>query len=107
MDDAEPVQPLLDLPGHHRRAVVGHQRARQAALHQGLAEPVDEDLGGLRQIPLQVTAEPRVVVEEAEQDRRLPLAGRGQHAAAAMVIIGMRCSAEHLMPYVAVAAMFR
>ena len=38
MDDAEPVQPLPDLPGRHRRAVVGHQRPRQAALHEGLAK---------------------------------------------------------------------
>ena len=89
VDDAEPVQPLLDLAGDHRRAVVAHQGARQAALHEGLAEPVDEDLGGLRQIPLQVAAEPRAVVEEAEQDRRPPFAGRRQHAALAVVEVAV------------------
>ena len=75
--------------GRHRRAVVAHQRARQAALHEGLAEPVDEDLGGLREVPLQVAAEARVVIEEAEQDRRLPFAGGGQHAALAVVEIAV------------------
>ncbi len=60
-----PVQSLLDLAGEHRRAVVGQQGPWQASLHQGLAKPVDEDLGGLLQIPLKVTAEPGVVVEEA------------------------------------------
>ena len=33
---------------HHRRPVVGQQRPRQAALHERLAKPVHEDLGGLR-----------------------------------------------------------
>ncbi len=51
-----PVQSLLDLAGEHRRAVVGQQGPRQASLHQGLAKPVDEDLGGLLQIPLKMTA---------------------------------------------------
>ena len=99
MNDAEPVQPVGDLAGRHRRAVVAHQRARQAALHEGLAEPVDEDLGGLREVPLQVAAEARVVVEEAEQDRRLPFAGRRRHAALGVVHIAVpeAVAARHLV----------
>ena len=87
--DAEPEQPLLDLARRHRRAVVGEQGPGQGSLHEGLAEAVDEDLGGLLQIPLQVTAQARVVIEEAEQDGRLPLARRRQHAALAVVEVGM------------------
>ena len=87
--DAESKQPLLDLARGHRRAVVGQQGPRQAPLHEGLAQPVDEDLGGLGEVPLQVAAQARVVVEEAEQDGRLPLARGGQHAALAAVHIGV------------------
>ena len=89
MDDAEAVQSLLDLAGGHRRTVVGHQRPGQPALHQRLAQPVDEDLGGLGEVPLEVAAEAGVVVEEAEQDGRLPLAGGGQHPALAVMHIGV------------------
>ncbi len=87
--DAEPVQPLLDLARGHRRAVVGQQGPRQTALHEGLAKAVDEHLGGLGEVPLKVAAEARVVVEEAEQDRRLPLARGGQHATLGAVHVGV------------------
>ena len=50
---------------------------------------MDEDLGGLGEVPLQVAAQTRVVVEEAEQDGRLPLARGAQHAALGAVHIGM------------------
>ena len=96
MHDAEPVQSFLDFAGGHRGAVVGHQGPGQAALHERLAQSVDEDLGGLGQIPLQVAAEPGVVVEEAEQDGRLPLPGRRQHPALRMMEVPMRCYVEHL-----------
>ena len=97
--DAEPMQPLLNLARRHRPAVVGEQGPRQAPLHEGLAEPVYEDLGGLLQIPLQVTAEPGAVVEEAEQDGRLPFARRRQHPALAVVEVGVpqRVSARDLV----------
>ena len=89
MNNAKPVQSLLDFAGHHGRAVVGHQGPGQTPLHERLAEPVNEDLGGLRQVPLQMAAEPRMIVEEAQQDRRLPFAGRRQHPAPAMVEVRM------------------
>ena len=105
MNDAEAVQSLLDLARGHGRAVVGHQRPRHPALHQRLAQPVDEGLGGLGQVPLQVAAQARVVVEEAEQDGRAPLAGGGQHPALAVMEVSVRCYVQHLTLYVAVAYM--
>ena len=87
--DAEAKQPLGDLARGHRRAVVGEQGPRQAALHQRLAQPVDEHFGGLGEVPLKVAPQARVVVEEAEQDRRLPFARSGQHAALAFVHVGV------------------
>ena len=50
---------------------------------------MDEDLGGLGQVPLQVTAKPRVVIQEAEQDRRAPLARDGQHPVLAVMEVGV------------------
>jgi hypothetical protein len=50
--DAQPFQALPDLGGEHRRAVIGEERARQAALLNGLAEPVHEGLGRFGDIPL-------------------------------------------------------
>ena len=59
VQDAETGEPLGDLRGRHRGAVVAQRGARQAALLERLAEPVRDDLGGLGQIPLQVTGEAR------------------------------------------------
>jgi hypothetical protein len=75
------------LRGRHRRAVVAERGARQAALLQRLAEPVRDDLGGLGQIPLQVTGKARSVVEHAEQDGRHPLAPLGEHLARAVMAV--------------------
>ena len=41
--------------------------------------PCAIDLGRLSQIPLQMAGKARVVVDDAEQDRRHPLAAHGQH----------------------------
>jgi hypothetical protein len=35
---------------------------------------MDDDLSRLGQVPLQVTGQPRALIEHAEQDRRYPLA---------------------------------
>ena len=66
---------------------------------------MDEDLGGLGQMPLQVATEARVVVEEAEQDGRLPFTSRCQHPAPRVVEGGVPRSvaardfaAQHLAP---------
>jgi hypothetical protein len=53
--DAQRGQPGGDLLTEHGRAVVRHQRARQAALHERLGEAVHQALRRLVQIPLQVT----------------------------------------------------
>ena len=63
VQNAQTGEPLGDLRGRHCGAVVAERRARQAALLERLAEPVRDDLGGLGQIPLQVTGKPRSVVE--------------------------------------------
>lgn len=64
--DAEPLEALDGLGGDHRGAVVGKQSARQTALVERLRETVHEGLRGLVEVPLQVTAETRPVVEDAE-----------------------------------------
>src|ERR1700735_4763721 len=53
-------------------------RARPRFLHR-LRQTVGYVLGRFRQIPLQMAGQPRVIVEHAEQDRRLPFATRRQH----------------------------
>ena len=57
MKDAETGQSLGDLGGCHGGAVVAQRRARQPTLLEGLAQAVGDDLGGLGQIPLQMTGE--------------------------------------------------
>ena len=46
-----------------------------------------EILGGLGQIPLQVHAVPRVIVQDAQRQRPLPLATRGDHLQRAVMEI--------------------
>src|SRR5262249_14041856 len=68
------------LRGFHGGAPVAERRPRQLALLESLTETVDEILRILSiQIPLRVTTHPRAVVEHAEEIRRLPLPGRGEH----------------------------
>ena len=67
MDDAEALEAFDGLGGEHGRAVVGEQGAGQSALVEGLREAVDERVGGLVEVPLQVAAEARAIVEDAEQ----------------------------------------
>ena len=74
---------------HRLGPVVAHQRAPQAALHERLAQPVHEHLRGFGQVPPQVAAQPRVIVQEPQQDGRLPLPGGDQHTARAVVEVGM------------------
>ena len=46
-------------------------------------------LGRLRKVPLQVAAQPRVVIEDAQHDRTLPLAGRREYLERTVVEIKM------------------
>jgi len=70
--DAETLEPLLHLGGGHGTAVIGQQGAGQPAFLEGLREAVDEGLGALGQVPLQMAAQARAVIEHAEQVRGDP-----------------------------------
>ena len=54
----------------------------------------------LGQVPLQMTGQPRAVIEHAEQDRRPPFAARGEHLAGAVMAIPMP-EAIHILGLVA------
>ena len=79
MDDAEACEALGELGGDHRRAVVTHECAWQAALLDRLCEPMHQLLGGLVPVPLDVTGESRVVIDDAEQQRCHPGPRGRQH----------------------------
>ena len=79
MDDSQTEEALGDFLGHHRRAVSGQEGTGQTALLDRLGEPVHEILGGLGEVPLDVAAEPRVVIEDAQGDRAQPLSAGGEH----------------------------
>ena len=81
MQDAQGHKPGMEFLGLHRGTVVGHQCPRQTVLLQGLRQPMDQHLGGLVGIPLQVADHARVIVHEAQQQRRDPGAAGGQHTA--------------------------
>ena len=83
------VQAGFDLGGHHGTAEVGHQGARQAAFLKGLGEAVNQALGGFVQIPLQVAAKARAVIEHPEEQRRDPGARGAEHRARTMMKIKM------------------
>ncbi len=89
VDDTQAQETLGDFVGHHRRAVVGQESTGQAAFLDRLGEPVHQVLGGLREVPLDVAAEPRVVVEDAQRDRPQPLAAGGEHLERTVVEIEM------------------
>ena len=89
MDDPQAEQPFGDFVGHHGRAVVGQEGTGQPALLDRLGEAVHEVLGGLGGVPLDVAAEPRVVVEDAQGDRAEPLAAGGEHLERTVVEIEM------------------
>ena len=82
-------QTFGDFLGHHRRAVIGQERARQTPLLDRLGESVDQILGGLREIPLDVAAQSRVVIENAQRDRPLPLAAGSEHLERSVVEVEM------------------
>ena len=85
VNDAESLEAFDGFGGEHGGAVVGQKGARQATLLKGLRQAVDEGLGGLVEVPLQVAAESRAVVENAEELRLLPLPIGGQDRARALV----------------------
>jgi hypothetical protein len=50
---------------------------------------VHQVLGSLREIPLDVVAQPRVVIEDAQRDRPQPLAAGSEHLERSMVEVEM------------------
>jgi hypothetical protein len=64
-DDSQAEQAFGDLLGHHRRAVIGQERTRQPAFLDRLGEAVHQILRRLGEVPLDVAAQSRVVIEDA------------------------------------------
>ena len=96
MQDPEPRQTLADLGRDHGTSIIAYHCTRQASLLESLRQAVGDILGVLRQIPLQMTGNPRAVVERAEQDRCNQLAARGDHLARTMVAVKMEEAADIL-----------
>ena len=87
VDDSQAQEALGDFFGNHGRAVIGQEGSWQTALLDCLGEPVHEVFSGLREVPLDVAAKPRVVIENAQRDRAHPLAVRSEHLERCMVEI--------------------
>ena len=66
VQDSQGVQPRAELLGLHGRTVIGHQCPGQSAPLQRLADPVHQGLGSLVIIPLQMTDQPGVIVQNAQ-----------------------------------------
>ena len=81
MQNAEPGETFADLGRSHCAAVVADGSARQAALLHRLRQAVRDVRSILRQIPLQMAGQPRVIIEHTEEDRRAPFAAWRQHLA--------------------------
>src|SRR5262249_18254576 len=71
-------------------------RPRRPGRLEGVGQAVDDALGGPAQVPQQMAGKPRAVVEDAEQDRRHPLALRREHLARAMMRIEVEKTADVL-----------
>ena len=87
MADSRTQEALGGFLGDHGRTVIGEERSRKAALLDCLGEPVHEVFSGLREVPLDVAAKPRVVIENAQRDRAHPLAVGSEHLERCMVEI--------------------
>ena len=85
MHDAQSCQPGGGLLSQHGGSVVGHQSTRQAALHESLAQGMDQALRRLIQIPLQVAHQAGAVVDHAQDHGGDPLPQTGQNFTRAMV----------------------
>ena len=96
VDDPQVQQPCAELLRDHRRAAVGHRGPGQTPLLDRLAEPMHQILGLLRQVPLQMAAQPRTVVENPQGQRSLPLAAGQEHRQRAVVEVQMPQRADVL-----------
>ena len=96
VDDPQPQQALAHFLGDHGRAVIAQQRPGQTAFLDRLGEPMHQILGRLREVPLQMAAQPRVIVEDPQRQRPLPLATRQEHRKRALMEVQMPQGADIL-----------
>ncbi len=89
MEDAQRMHSGGEFLGLHRRAVIAHQGARQPALVQRLPQAMDQGLGGLIEVPLQMADQAGVIVDDRQQQGLDPDATPGQHLARAMMKVQM------------------
>jgi hypothetical protein len=66
MQNTQGMQALAEFVGLHGRAVVGHERPRQPAFLESLTQTMNQGLGGLIPVPLQMTHQAGAVVDHAE-----------------------------------------
>src|SRR5260221_343714 len=100
MQNAEPVETFNNLGRRHGGSVVAQGGARQAAFLEGLRQAVCRVLGVLCKIPLQVTGEPRAIVNHAKQNGRLPLAARRENFFGSHMTVPMQNTA-HVLGFIA------
>src|SRR5665213_791469 len=81
MQNTQAMKPGGELPGDHRRAIVGHQRTWKSDLLQRLTQAVDQFSATLVRVPLGMAEEARPVIDEADQERFDVFAAPGQDLA--------------------------
>ena len=87
--DAQTSEPLLGFSGDHGRTVVKKKGSGQIPLLKRLAATVAEFPGSFGQIPLEMAAEPGMVVEYPQQNGIHPLAVDSGHTQGAVMEIQM------------------
>ncbi len=87
--NAERQQSFGELVGYHCRTVVGQQRTGKTTFLNRLRKPMDQVFGGLRKIPLKMTAQARVVIQNAQRDGVFPLSAIGDHFEGSMMEVEM------------------
>jgi hypothetical protein len=89
MHDAQPLESFGEFLGDHRSPAVGHIRSGKPPFLDGLGGPVDEILGGLGEVPLQMATQSRMVVEDAQGDGFLPAAAGREDLQPTVMEVGM------------------
>jgi hypothetical protein len=79
VDDPQRQQAFGELVGHHCRAVAGQKSAGKAPFLNRLRKSMHQVFGGLGKIPLQMAAQSRMVIQDAQRDRSLPPALSCEH----------------------------
>src|ERR1700686_1834078 len=96
VEDTQSSQALRCLGGEHGRAVVAHQSPRQGSLLQGLRQTVTELFGSLGQIPLSMTAQAGMIIDDPQHQWVNPMAFLGQDAQRTVMKIQMPQSIDIL-----------